>query len=305
MRSEPRLSVKAAAIARQTGRNLARTWSVQIMTLLTVALSVLLFAFFLLLHLNLLTAGARLGEDMRLTAYLEQEVSPALASRLREQIHQFGAIAEVRFVSRAQAMERFSRRLGDQRDILADLEPDFLPPAIEVVPHPNRLGLGELAQLADFLATLPNVTQVQYGRQWRQRLHSFNRLLRVVVVASATLLVLNMIFTISRTIRLTLAARREEMEILQLLGADRAFTGTPFLAEGLLQGACGSGLGLGALYLLYRWAAGLFSGEGVLGMFTLSFLPPPLLLLIIAASALLCLISSHMTIDRARRSRAP
>lgn len=302
MRNQPPFPVMAAAILRQTGRNLARTWSVQIMTLLTVALAVLLFAFFLLLHLNLQAAGSRLGEDLRLTAYLEQETNPTLQPRLEEQIRQFGAIDEVRFISRAQALERFSRRLGEEREILVDLEPDFLPPAIEVVPSPGRLELEELEQLAAFLATLPDVSRVQYGQQWRQRFHDFNRLLRLVVVASATLLVLSLVFTVSRTIRLTLAARREELDILQLLGADRAFTGAPFLAEGLLQGAAGSLLGLGALYLLYQRAAGLLAGEGVLSLFTPSFIPPAMLWLIVAASALLCLASSLVAINKSLRS---
>lgn len=302
MKDQPRLTALLAVILRQSGRNLARSWPTQVVGLLTVALSVLLFAFFLLLYLNMLAAAERLGEDLRLTAYLDAEISPPRQSRLVEQIHQFGPITEVRFVSRAQAMARFAERLGDERDILADLAPDFLPPAIEVIPRPGLLGLGELEQLAAFLATLPEVSGVQYGREWLQRFSRFNHLLRVVVLVSATLLIINLIFTISRTIRLTAMARREELEILRLLGADRAFTAPPFLAEGLLQGGLGSLLGLGALYLLFQWAAELFSGPGVLGVFTLSFLPWPLLGLIIGASALLCLLSSLAAVNKSLRT---
>ncbi|ADH85894.1 cell division protein FtsX [Desulfurivibrio alkaliphilus] len=301
MKSKPHLSTFLAAILQQAGRNLARSWPTQLMSLLTVALSVLIFSFFLLIHLNMMAAGAKLGDDLRLTVYLAEEIHPSMQPRVREQIHQFGDIAEVRFVSRQQAMTRFAEHLGEEREILVDLEPDFLPPSIEVIPRPGLLGLGELEQLADFLTTLPHVSRVQYGQEWLLRFNSFNRLLRVVVLISATLLTLNMIFTVSRTIQLTVAARREELEILRLLGADRAFVGTPFLAEGLLQGGLGSMLGLGLLYLLFQWAAAQLEGAGVLALFTPVFVPSWLLVLIIGASALLCLFSSLAAINKSLR----
>ncbi|MDF1613732.1 cell division protein FtsX [Desulfurivibrio dismutans] len=298
MKGKPRLTTFLVAILQQTGRNLARSWPTQSMSLLTVALSVLIFAFFLLIHLNMLAAGAKLGDELRLTIYLDEDINPAMQPRIREQIHQFGDIAEVRFISREQAMARFARRLGDEQDILRDLAPDFLPPSIEVVPRPGLLGLNQLSQLADFLSTLPHVSRVQYGQEWLQHFNSFNRLLRIVVLVSAALLTLNMIFTVSRTIQLTLAARREELEILRLLGADRAFVGTPFLAEGLLQGGLGSMLGLGSLYLIFQWTTNQLAGAGILGLFTPVFLPTWLLGLIIGASALLCLFSSLAAINK-------
>jgi len=302
MKAKPPFTTFFAAIVRQTGRNLYRSWPTQMMTLITVALSVLIFSFFLLIHLHMLNAGSRLGEDIRLTAHLDEEISEAMQPRIKERINRFGNIAEIRFISRQQAMERFADYLGDEQDILADLEPDFLPPAIEVIPQPDLLGLGELEDLAAFLATLPDVNKVQYGQDWLQRFNSFNSLLRVVVLVSAALLILNMVFTTSRTIRLTVAARREEMEILRLLGADRAFTGTPFLAEGLLQGALGSMLGLGALYFLFQWAAEQLGDTELLGLFTPVFLPQPVLLIIIGASALLCLLSSLAAINKSLRT---
>jgi len=290
-----------AGILRQTGRNLARTWTTQLMTLLTVMLSVLIFAFFLLIHLNTIAAGARLGEELRLTVYLAEEINPALQPRIEERIRQFGAIASVRFVSRQQSFERFASRLGEERDILDDLGPDVLPPAIEVIPQPGLLGLGDLEQLAAYLTTLPDAVRVQYGREWLQRFNNFNHLLRVVVLVSATLLTLNLIFVISHTIRLTVAARREELEIMRLLGADQSFIRTPFLAEGLIQGGLGSALGLGALMILFHWAASQFGGPGMLGLLTLEFLSWPLLLLIIGAGTFLCTASSLVVINKSLR----
>lgn len=289
-------------IIHQTWRSLARTPGTQLLTLFTVMLSVLIFAFFLLIHLNLLTLGSRLGNDFRLTVHLSEEIPTPLQPKIEEQIRQYGGIGEVRFLSRREVFERFAARLGDEDDILSDLGSDFLPPAIEVIPRSGVFNPGDFEQLAAYLITLPAAEKLQYGKKWLQRFNGFNRLLRVVVVVSAGLLVLNMIFIISHTVRLTVAARREELETLHLLGADRTYISAPFLAEGLLQGGVGSLLGLAALFLLYRRAAELFGESGLFTIFTPSFLTLPVLITLIAAGAVLCTLSSLVTINKALRN---
>ena len=71
---------------KQTGRNLRQSWPTQLMTLLTVSLSVLIFSFFLLLYINIINAGARLGDDLRLIIYLNEEVEPPLQPVLAKKI---------------------------------------------------------------------------------------------------------------------------------------------------------------------------------------------------------------------------
>lgn len=288
-------------ILRQTGRNLAKTWPTQIMGLFTVMLAVLIFSFFLLVHLNMLTIGTRLGEEIRLTVYLEREIEPPLMARLEQQIRQFGDIAEVRYTSRPDAFARFADQLGEERDILDNLDPEFLPPSIEVTPKPGLRGPDDLERLAAHLLTLPDAAKVQYGREWLQRFSAFNRILQAVVLVSGVLLILNMIFTISHSTRLAMAARREEIEILRLLGASRGYISFPFLAEGLLQGGMGSGLGMVALLLFYQRISGPVADQGLLGLLTLGFLPTPVTAGIILGSTLLCVTSSLLVVNKSLR----
>lgn len=289
---------RIGAILQQTGRNLGRTWATQVMTLITVTFSVLLFAFFLLIHLNMLAAGQRLTDDIRLTVYLEDEIAPEMQTRLAQRIREFGEIEAIRFISRQAAFARLAAQLGDERDVLDDLGSDFLPPAIEVAPRRTMRDLAAIEQLAGYLATLPGATKVQYGRDWLQRFGAFTQLLQIIVLVSAVLLVLSMVFIVSYTIRLTVSARREELEVLRLLGASDAYIRTPFLMEGLFQGVFGSGLGLAALFFLFEWITTRFGGPGMLGIFSLDFLPLPLIGLLIAACALLCAGSSLVAVKK-------
>jgi len=288
-------------ILRQTGSNLAKTWPTQIMGLFTVMLAVLIFSFFLLVHLNMLATGARLGEELRLTVYLEREIEPPLMARLEQQIRQFGDIAEVRYTSRQEAFARFAEQLGEERDILDNLGPEFLPPSIEVTPKPSLRSPDDLERLAAHLLTLPDTTRVQYGREWLRRFSAFNRVLQAVVLISGVLLIFNMIFTISHSTRLAMAARREEIEILRLLGASRSYISIPFVAEGLLQGGLGSGLGMAALWLFYQRIGNPVNDPGLLGLFTPSFLPLPVTAGIIVGGTLLCVVSSLLVVNKALR----
>ena len=272
----------------QTNRNLQKTWPSQFMTLLTVSLSVLIFAFFFLIYTNMIKAGERLGDDLRLTIYLEEEPVLEMQTQLVRKITNFSPVEEIRFISKADAFNRLSKQLGDNVDVLDDLDPSFLPPAIEVYPKKDLSTLGQIKRFSEYLSTLPGATKVQYGQDWVERFNYFTKLLRIVVLLSGALLILTTTFMVAYTIRLAVVARQGELEILRLLGATNAYIRTPFLIEGFLQGLLGSSLGLLALYFLFRWIQGRFTGPGILQLFEFTFFSPLIIGTIIVAGIILC-----------------
>lgn len=287
-----------AYILRQTGKNLRQTWGTQIMTLLTVTLSVLIFAFFFLIYTNMLRASERLGNDVRLIVYLDQEVPEQARPELEKKIRSFAPVEKIVFVSRSEAFARLGAQLGKEKDVLNDLGPDFLPPSIEVYPLKTLNDLTKISQFSDFLLTLPHAAKVQTGSDWLRRFGYFTNLLRIVVLLSAGLLIISMTFIISYTLRLTVLSRQGELEVLRLLGATSAYIRLPLLLEGMLQGLLGSSLGIAALYSLYQWVANGFSGPGFLKLFNITFFPPEITASILLASVVLCTGGSLFSIRR-------
>jgi len=282
----------------QTGRNLRQTWGSQFMTLLTVSLSVLIFSFFFLVYVNLQKAGVRLGEQIRIILFLDDEVPAAAQDGIEEKIKAFGRVEKVVFVDRGQAFAHLRRRLGQDRDILAGLDPGFLPPSIEVYPEKDLKSLTKIKEFSDFLATLPGAVKVKYGRHWIERLGYFTQLVRIIVLLSGCLLVLTATFMVASTIRLTVVTRRDELEILRLLGAAKGYIQIPLLLEGLLQGVLGSGFGLLLLYALYRWISRNFQAVAGDHVFTFSFLPASMVAIIFSASILLCSLGGMISIRK-------
>jgi len=290
--------MKTRSILSQTARNLSQTLGSQIMTMATVSLSVLIFSFFFLVFLNLQRTGIQLGEYIKIIVYLDEEPTATEKPLIEKQIRDFGPVDSVVFKSRAEALAQLDRHLGPDRDLLADLSPDFLPPSIEVHPARSLTALTRLKEFSDFLATLPKATKVQYGREWIERLASLTQLVRLIVYLSGGLLVLTSTFMVSSTIRLTVVTRQAELEVLRLLGADSAYIKTPLFLEGLIQGACGSGAGLLCLYGLFTWVQGHFSGHSALNMLTFAFLPGEAVILILVVSIALCTLGSLISIRK-------
>lgn len=285
-------------VIRQVGRNLRMTWGSQLMTLLTVSLSVLIFAFFYLIYTNMLNLGHKLGDDLSLIVYLEEEPGPELQQQLINKINTFDEVEKVRFVSRAEAFQRFADQLGKNQDVLNDMPQDFLPPSIEVLPMKNLRSLNQVKLFSAYLSRLPGTIKVQYGQDWVERFYYFTKLLSIIVLLSGTLLIMTTIFMVAYTIRLTILGRQAELELLKLVGATNNYIRTPFLLEGLLQGLLGSSFGIVQLYMLYQWIKLRFSGPGFLNVFELSFFPPTVSFTIIGVSILLCTMGSYSTMQK-------
>ena len=278
-----------AAIFTQTIRNLFQTWSSQVLTLMTISLSVLIFSFFYLIYTNVLHIGSQFEDDLRLIVYLDEEPGKAMQDQYRDKILKFDKVEKIVFVSSREAFKRFSNQLKQDRDILQDMPEDFLPPSIEIYPIRSLDTLTKIKRFSNYLQTLPGILKVQYGKQWIDRFYTFIQLLRIVVILSGVLLILTTTFTVGHTIRLTLMNRRKELELLRLLGASDHYIRLPFFFEGALQGLTGSALGLTALYLLFNWVKLRFEISASFELFHHpTFFPLPTLIMIIAISTLLC-----------------
>ena len=285
-------------VIRQLGRNLRQTWTSQVMTLVTVSLSVLIFALFYLIYMNMLSIGRQLGNDLKLVVYLEDEPGPEMQEQMRKKITSFDEVEQITFVSKTDAFRRFQEQLGENKDVLAEMPENFLPPSIEITPLRSLHGFKQVKLFSDYLAKMPGAQKVQYGQDWVERFYYFTKLLSIVVVLSGSLLIMTTIFMVSYTVRLTILGRADELELLKLVGATNNYIRTPFMLEGFLQGLSGSIVGIVSLYLLFRWISGRFTGPGFLQFVHFTFFPAPTIALIIAISVFLCTAGSHSSMQK-------
>ncbi len=285
-------------VIRQLGRNLRQTWTSQIMTLLTVSLSVLIFSFFYLIYMNMLSAGDTLGDDLRLIVYLEEEPGLEMKEQLRRKVTNFDDVESIRFTSKQQAFDRFATQLGANSDILEDIPTDFLPASMEIIPLKNLRSLSHVKLFSEYLSKLPGTIKVQYGQEWVERFYHFTRLLSIIVLLSGGLLILTTSYMVAYTIRLTIFNRQDELELLKLVGATNNYIRTPFLLEGLLQGLLGSSFGVISLFVLFQWIKSHFSAPGFLKLFEFTFFSPNAICMILLLSIFLCTAGSLTSVQK-------
>src|SRR5207253_6111218 len=127
-----------------------------------------------------------------------------------------------------------------------------LPPPLEVTPGTGRPpSAGRLR--AARLEKLPGVQEVEYGREWLDKLEALGRGLRVFGAGALFTVLGAALLVVANTIRLAVYARRDEIEIMKLVGATDGYVRAPFLLEGALQGLIGAALALGAVLAVQKW----------------------------------------------------
>ena len=221
-----------------------------LVTLSTIAISMLILGLFSLIYLNVQQSLQQMGGELQITAYLQETISPEQAKVLRSKVADWPEVEEITYISKEQALARFRSQLREYAGILEGLKENPLPASLELTLMPQYGRSGNIKELSTRLGRLIGVAEVQYGRKWMAKLRVFVEVMKLVGITVGGLLLIATIFVISNTIRLTFYSRREELEIMRLVGATDFFIKAPFLIEGLLHGLGGALLAAGGLSLL-------------------------------------------------------
>jgi cell division transport system permease protein len=179
------------------------------------------------------------------------------------------------YVSKSEAMGRFRRDFTELASLTASFADNPFPASVEVRVSPEAQENGGAEALVSRLASAPGVADVRYDRQWLTRVTAGLGAVRGAGFALGFVMVVAAALTVATVVRLALHARRDEIEIMQLVGAPYTFIRGPFVAEGLLQGGLGALMAIGLLWLGFRAALAWWGeplGE-VVDVTALHFLP--------------------------------
>jgi len=204
----------------------------------------------------------------------------------------------VEAVPAAEALRRLAASMGEQAALLEGVGADALPDAVEVAA--TGLGLDEARALAARLRQVPGAAEVDFGTAWLEKLTAFLARARAAGLALLGALGLATAVLVSNTLRLAVFARREEIEIMKLVGATDAYVSAPFLVEGLLQGLLGGGLAAAALAGLHAAVAPRLSAAvGLAAPLGLAEVAPwPLLLALWLGGGAVGLLASALAVAR-------
>ena len=257
----------------------------------TIALALLVLGGFLIATANLQRLGAEWSSAAEMSVYLEDQITDEQRTAIEGALAPSEIVASREYVSKSTALSRFRETFSDLAGSIETLGSNPLPASYEV-----RLKAGPAAEagvegLGARLRATSGVADVRYDRQWLSRLMSAINVIRGVGLAIGAVLTLTAALTVASVVRLALQARRDEIEIMQLVGAPTAYVRGPFVMEGVIQG------GVGALVALVLLAAAFFALRTVylvplaaaMNMSSIAFLPAELaVLLVVGGMAVGC-----------------
>src|SRR5437899_4787119 len=258
----------------------------------TIALALFVLGGFLLVTANLQRLGDEWGRTAEMSVYLTDAVTPSERHAIEIALEPGSTVASHEFGSKSDALSRFKQTFGDLGSTADGLGDNPLPASIDVRLQPGAAAMDGVETLAGRLRAMPGVADVRYDRQWLTRLQSAISIIRGIGLILAGLLTIAAALTVANVVRLALHARRDEVEIMQLVGAPSAYVRGPFVVEGVLQGGVGAVVALVAL-----WAAFfalrrpyLVPLASMLNLSSVQFLPVELcLLLVVGGMAVGCL----------------
>ncbi|MEZ7861735.1 MAG: permease-like cell division protein FtsX [Aeromonadaceae bacterium] len=237
-------------------RAVAGIWFAPLTSLMTIGvigISLALPATLYVVLKNAQTVSDQWQKGTQITLYLHKGTADTVALSLSERIKSLPEVAAVRYISPEQALEEFSSLSGFS-GVMEDLSRNPLPPVLEVTPQPQSRSMAGAKALLAKLMQEADVEQGKLDLQWLERLDGIVNLLRHSNQGIVGLLLLGVLLTVANTLRLNILSRRQEIEVMKLVGATDRFIYRPYLYLGLWYGLIGGLLAWWLCEVLMLWS---------------------------------------------------
>jgi cell division transport system permease protein len=267
----------------------------------TISVSLLFFGAFVLLWVNVNTWVLQWGQSLSMSVYLKDGIQKKSIEKIGSAIKSLPGAEIKGFVSKEKAWSNLMEILGSQAALLDALTKNPLPASFEVQFNDFGRHLVDPKRIKEKLEKMEGVDEVQYSEQWLNRLEGLVYILKLAGLIIGGLLCIAVLFIISNTIRLTIYSRRDEIEIMKLVGATDWFVKAPYMIEGAIQGVLGAGIAfvvlLAMYYLLPFKTIHLFD----LPLMEIVFLPKRYTATLFSTGFFLGLLGSFIAISRSFR----
>ena len=232
-------------------RDLRRAGRVAVSAILLISLSLAALGAFWLLSSNLGQAVDQFRERVKIIVYLKREPPTNESTALVERVRRMPGVAAVRYVGKVEALGTLKQVLGKDAAVADSLPQNPLPASLEITPTAEGATLDGARSLVTRLAALPETDEVGGGLDWMDRFAQGQRLLWLFGLAVGAVLAGAAILTVATATALVLHARRDEMEIMRLVGAPEYVVRLPLLMQGMMQGLIGAVLAIWVLIGCY------------------------------------------------------
>lgn len=228
-------------------------WRARTMNLLsigTIMLAMYVLGSFVFVGTNLRLLSLGWEDQIQCHIFLLDQIDPDQRQHIEEILHATPEVARVEYLSKQKASEKFRLDFESYGDVADSLNENPFPASFHVTMK-SELAPEAFESIRAKWGGLPGVEEIFYDQEVYKRLSFIAGLVQISGLFFSGILLFASVFTISNVLKLNFLARREEIDIMKLVGASRGCIRGPFLVEGIIQGVAGSVLGLLLLYATF------------------------------------------------------
>ena len=246
------ITQKLKHFQRETLNNLWQFRTRNVFSVTIICLSFLIVGIFVSLSNNLQYTAHQLSQDMAVVFFLDKNISPVDREAITKELENSPLVQKTQYVSSEEAMEKFLAKFPDLAGIVDNLKLNPFPSSYEISLREKSLTYEEAQPFIDKMKRMKGIEDVQFNKEWVEKMQSLSRLARAIGFFLGGILILASFFIVSNVIKLNVIARKDEIEILRFVGGTNIFIRIPFLAEGIILGALGGILSLLLLFVVIK-----------------------------------------------------
>lgn len=233
------MKAKARYFVLRALRGIRRSAGLTIVTVLTIALSLGILGACAIVFESLSGFASRVAQQVLVTVYLSRKATEKDARRIKSELEGLEGVVAVNYVSSESALDELRAALGEDAALLDGVARSALPGSLDVQLEERWRTGAAVRALADQAEGISGVQSVKYGEEDVEQAAALVGLGRMAGLTIGTVLWMATVVVVANTIRLAMYARRDEIEIMSLVGASAGFVRAPFLIEGMIQGVSG------------------------------------------------------------------
>jgi cell division transport system permease protein len=250
---------------RETVLSIWRNLSLTLAAILTVAVSLALVGASMMIREGAERATAQFQEGVEFIVFMNPDADVEQDAAIRRVLDSSPSIAGYNYIDKAAAYDEFETLFADKPELVESVTPDVMPPSYRIVPTDRSAA--NVNELANQFAAQPGVREVATATEAIRQIDDFSTrvsqallIAALVLVGVSALLILNTVFT-------AIGARKQEIEVMKLVGASNWFIRIPFMLEGTIHGLIGAAMAIPVLFVVDNEVMAFFQESDAVPLF--------------------------------------
>lgn len=228
-----------------------RNGTITILSIAVTSFSLFIIAVFFNVMENVSLFTDKITKELSVNIYLVDDITLMQKKYIEKILRTSEYVASYEYIDKKRALNDFLSSMPNFKVIIMNLKENPIPSSYRVILKEQYNSENAIKNFIALFGDAEGIDEIHYDREWFKKLIGIVKLLRFGGILMGAVLLFTALFTVTNVIRLVVYGRRDEIEILRLVGASNFYIKSPFVLEGIFQGLCAAIISLIAVYLSY------------------------------------------------------